>query len=82
MKEIRDHEVLYTTLILMLGEPPTPPILHAVDEARMKYGHDMQQYGIKVKDWMGEFGYNPHQGLFTEYMHWCKENWNAKRKGV
>lgn len=71
-----DSEVLFTTLMLMLGEPPIPPILHATEGARFKYAHDMKQYGFEIKLWMSEYGHNPHIGLFTEYMHWCKSQWD------
>jgi len=72
-----DSEVLFTTIILMIGEPPTPPIIHGTEGARMKYAHQMKDYGYQVKTWMAEFGHNPHIGLFTEYMHWCSDNWAA-----
>ena len=74
-----DLEVLFTTLILVLGEPPTPPIDKEFIGSSMKYAYDMKEYARDVKCWMGEFGHNAHQGLFTKYMHWCKENWDAKR---
>lgn len=76
-----DHEILFTTLILMCGEPPqlakNPPTPHSLPDAPMAFAHDMKAYGQDVKMWMGEFGHNAHQGLFTEYMHWAREQWNG-----
>ena len=73
---IDDSEILFTTLILMFGEPPTPPILHAGFDAQRRYIAKNVNYALHIKSMMGELGHNPHQGLYAEYMHWCKEEWN------
>lgn len=76
----KDHEVLFVSLVLVLGEPPVPPIGHTPDTTNLKYAHGMQKYARQVKEWMKIWGHNPHMGLYTEYMHWCKENWHGQTK--
>jgi len=77
---VEDAEILFVTLLLMFGEPPIPPILHAGLDAQRRYVAKNVNYGMRIKDMMGELEHNPHQGLYGEYMHWCKENWNAKQR--
>ena len=73
---VEDDEILFTTLLLMFGEPPIPPILHAGLAAQRRYVEKNVNYSLRIKDMMGELEHNPHHGLYTAYMHWCKENWN------
>lgn len=80
-----DDEVLFTTLILMHGEPPTPPQYYRGPERESSFqenlifAHEMKHYGYQIKDTMGELGHEPNQGLFTSYIHWAKEQWDAKQ---
>lgn len=79
---IEDNEVLFTTLILMEGEPPTPPKTYTAEHfnAKLKFAHDMKHYARQVKDMMAELGHEPNQGLYTCYIHWAKEEWDAKQR--
>ena len=83
-RRIEDSEILFVTLILILGEPPMPPTsmrsAHLIVDAQLKYVSDNRDYGVRVKNWMGELGHNPHQGLYTEYMYWVKEKWHGQKK--
>lgn len=78
---IEDDEVLFTTLILMEGEPPTPPKLLPSGNfnAKLEFAVEMRQYSIRVKNMMAELEHEPNQGLFTSYIHWAREQWNAKQ---
>ncbi len=75
---IEDSEVLFVSLILLFGEPPTPPLHHGPLEPKVKYILDNKHYALNVKDMMAELGHNPHQGLYTEFMHWVRNQWEDK----
>ena len=73
---VEDEEILFTSLVLMFGEPPYPPKHHSPLSSRLAFNHAHVNYALRVKDMMGELSHNPHQGLYTEFVHWCKEQWN------
>ncbi len=90
-RRVADDEILFVALVLMFGEPPRSPIKGATAsdmfgmpigeknlDAALRFIHDIGNYSRQIKDMMRELGHNPSLGLFTEYMHWCKENWNGK----
>ena len=74
---VEDDEVLFVSLILMFGEPPTSPLYHSSLEARLKYVHANKSYALDIKTMMEELGHSPHMGLYVAYMHWCKEQWHG-----
>jgi len=93
MHRIEDDEILFVTLILMYGEPPRSPfprvdgdkvpdtwarMSSASLEAALQFTQDTKAYSGLIKDMMAELGHDPHQGLFTSYMHWAKEQWDGK----
>lgn len=78
-KRIDDDEILFTTLLLMFGEPPTWPRVSTTLSDSVKFARDNKLYAIQIKNMMAELGHNPHQGLYTSYMHWWKEEWDAKQ---
>lgn len=77
-RRVPDDEVLFVTLLLMFGEPPIPAGRYDQLSNQLMYVHNNRRYSGEIKDMMAELGHNPSLGLFTEYMHWCKEQWNGK----
>ena len=77
---IEDDEVLYTTLLLIQGEPPTTPRPVDPPDMHVEWSHAFRRYARAVKTTMKHLGHNPNQGKFTCFIHWHKEQWDAKQR--
>ena len=71
-----DDEVLFTSMILMFGEPPRLPRKHSFED-KLRMAHDLKEYALRVKDMMAELGHDPHIGLYTSYVYWCDHEWKS-----
>ena len=71
-----DEEILFTTLILMFGEPPRLPRSYQFQD-KLNMVHKMKEYSRQIKDMMGEMGHDPNQGLYTSFIYFCDHEWKS-----
>lgn len=70
---IEDDEILFTTLILMHGEPPQ---YRGSGMQALDYAAGTAQWGREVKDTMKLLGHKADQGLFSSFVWWSRNQYN------